>query len=450
VNPQSPPPERSVDAMTRAAAKSSHPARADDLWEQVFSRTNLSRALRRVESNAGAPGVDQMTTAELRSHLTTHWPVIRQRLDSGHYRPAPVRRVTIPKPAGGHRELGVPAVLDRFIQQALLQVLQPVFDPTFSEHSYGFRPKRSAHQAVTQARGYVQGGKTWVVDVDLDAFFDRVQHDVLMARVSRRVGDRRVKRLIGSYLRAGVMADGVRIRDDEGTPQGSPLSPLLANVLLDDLDRELEARGHSFVRYADDIRVYVGTQRAAQRVLDSITSFLEHRLKLRVNRAKSGVDRATRRGLLGFGLHHAGGGRIGIRVDRKAMVALKLRVKALTARNWRVSMPVRIAALNRFIRGWCGYFALARTPSVFRDLDSWLRRRLRQVRWKEWKRWTARRRNLVALGIPDRTAREWAASRKGTWRVAGSAVLSRALPNSYWTDLGLLTFTAAVTRRWDV
>lgn len=230
VNPPNLPPERSVDATTQGEEKSSHPARADELWERVFSRSNLSRALRRVEANAGAPGVDGMTTVHLRSQLVEHWPVIRQRLDVGLYRPAPVRRVTIPKPAGGHRELGVLTVLDRFIQQALLQVLQPVFDPTFSEHSYGLRPKRCAHMAVTQARAYVQDGKTWVVDVDLDRFFDRVSHDVLMARVSRRVGDRRVRRLIGTYLRAGVMADGVRMRDDEGTPQGSSLSPLLANV----------------------------------------------------------------------------------------------------------------------------------------------------------------------------------------------------------------------------
>lgn len=428
----------------------SHPAREQELWESVFSPDNLKRALRRVEANGGAPGIDGMSTEQLRAHLVTHWPTIRSRLDSGHYRPTPVRSVSIPKRSCGMRELGVPTVLDRFIQQALLQVLQPLFDPHFSPHSYGFRPGRSAHMAVQAARRFVEDGKTWVVDVDLDRFFDRVSHDVLMARVAKRVGDKRVLRLLGSYLRAGAMSQGVKVATEEGTPQGSPLSPLLANILLDDLDRDLETRGHAFVRYADDIRVYVATPRAGQRVLESITSFVETHLKLRVNPEKSGVDRATVRGLLGFGFFWMAGQKLGVRVDAKAMHALRARLRRLTSRTWGVAMAVRIGALNRFIRGWCGYFALADTPGVFRALDSWLQRRLRQVRWKEWKRTSTKRRNMRALGIADRDARRWASTRKGSWRIARSAPLQRALPRAYWEQLGLQGFSESTRRLWDV
>lgn len=430
--------------------KASHPARPSDLWEEVFSRENLERALRRVEANGGGPGIDGMTTQQLRAHLVEHWPTIRRRLDDGTYRPAPVRRVSIPKPSDGTRELGVPTVLDRFIQQALLQVLQPLFDPHFSESSFGFRPRRSAHMAINTARRFIEDGRRWVVDVDLEAFFDRVNHDVLMARVSRRVADKRVLRLIGSYLRAGVLADGVRIGTEEGTPQGSPFSPLLANILLDDLDKELESRGHAFVRYADDIRVYVATPRAGERVLQAISRFVEQRLRLRVNREKSGVDKATVRGLLGFGFFWMAHGQVGVRVDRRATAAFKDRVRRLTSRSWGVAMEVRIGALNKFIRGWCAYFALAQTPSVFAALDQWLHRRLRQVRWKEWKRLRTKRRNLVALGIPDRMAHQWAATRKGSWRLAGSPPLARALPTAYWSRLGLVTATEAAVRLWDV
>ncbi|MGD8486657.1 MAG: group II intron reverse transcriptase/maturase [Chloroflexota bacterium] len=422
-----------------------HPARSADLWEACLSRDNLARALKRVERNGGAPGPDGMTTAALRPHLKAAWPDLRRALDAGTYRPAPVRRVTIPKPAGGTRELGVPTVLDRFLQQALSQVLTPLFEPAFSDRSFGFRPGRSAHQAVETARRAIEDGRTWVVDVDLDRFFDRVQHDALMARVARRVDDRRVLRLIRRYLDAGVMVAGVRVAATEGTPQGSPLSPLLANIMLDDLDHELERRGHTFVRYADDLRVYVASERAATRVLDGVTTFVERRLKLRVNREKSGVARATHRGLLGFGFFRRGG-RVRVRLDPEAKHRLKVRLRDLTSRRWGVAMPVRLARLDRFLTGWAAYFALAETPSVFAELDEWLRRRLRQVRWKEWKRFAARRRNLVALGIPDRQAGQWAASRKGYWRVSGSPVLGRALPNAYWTDLGLVPLGARIAR----
>jgi RNA-directed DNA polymerase len=424
-----------------------HPARAS-LWEAFLSRGNLVRALRRVERNAGAVGIDGMTTAELRPWLQAHWPAIRRQLEAGTYRPQAVRRVAIPKPSGGERLLGVPTALDRLIQQALLQVLTPVFDPHFSEHSFGFRPGRSAHQAVERARQSIQSGAAWVVDVDLDAFFDRVQHDALMARVARRVDDKQVLRLVRRYLEAGVMADGVKQASEEGTPQGSPLSPLLANVMLDDLDRELTRRGHRFVRYADDLMVYVRSERAGQRVMQSITQYVEQRLKLRVNRDKSVVDRATRRPFLGFGFF-VRDGQIKVRLDPKARQRAKERLRKLTARSWSVSMERRIRELNRFTVGWTNYFALAETPSVFEELDEWLRRRLRQVRWKEWKRPQARRRNLRALGIPERAAREWAGSSKGYWRVAGSAPLQRALPNAYWANLGLRGFSDPYRRLRD-
>lgn len=393
-----------------------------------------------------------MRTDELRPHLETHWPQIRTRLDDGHYRPAPTRRVEIPKPSGGVRSLGVPTVLDRLIQQAILQVFEGLFEPIFSEHSYGFRPGRGAHMAVESARRYVQEGRAWVVDVDLEAFFDRVNHDVLMHRVGQVVSDKRVLRLLGAYLRAGtVLQDGVRVAGEEGTPQGSPLSPLLANVLLTDLDRELEARGHASVRYADDIRIYVRSRRAGERVLESVSRFLEDHLRLRVNEGKSGVDRATRRGLLGFAFFYRPSGEVAVRVDQSALKGARDRIRRLTARSWGVSMVVRLAALNTFIAGWSAYFALAETPSVFERLDQWLLRRLRQVRWKEWKRPRTKRRNLVALGVPTHNAHQWANTRKGSWRLAGSAPLQRAMPKAYWGQLGLRGFgesTARVRSVW--
>jgi len=424
-----------------------HPAR-EGLRESFLSRENLTRALTRVERNAGAPGPDGMTTQELRPWLHVHWPEVRAKLDAGTYQPSPVRRVTIPKPSGGMRDLGVPTVLDRLLQQALLQVLDPIFDPHFADESFGFRPGRSAHQAVRAAQEAIAKGGAWVVDLDLDKFFDRVNHDALMARVARQVKDKQVLTLVRRYLEAGVMADGVCVASDRGTPQGSPLSPLLANIMLDDLDHELAARGHRFMRYADDLVIYVSSKRAGERVRASTRRFVEERLKLRVNEAKSAVAPATTRPFLGF-MFFRRDGEVKVRLDPKARAVVKARLRRLTARSWRITMAERIIRLNRFTRGWTAYFALADTPSVFAELDEWLRRRLRQVRWKEWKRWRARWRNLSALGIPPEVARQWAASRRGCWRVAGSAILQRALPNAYWHTQGLVGLSESYRRFRD-
>jgi RNA-directed DNA polymerase len=441
VNPSNPTAERS--SVPARPAEPLHPARGtEELWEQLLSKANLYRALQRVEQNGGTPGTDGMGVKELRSYLKTNWPTIRQQLDSGTYQPQPVLRVSIPKPGGGVRELGVPTVMDRLIQQAISQVLTPIFDPHLSETSFGFRPKRSAHMAVETARRYIEEGYSWVVNVDLDRFFDRVNHDTLMARVARKVEDKKLLKLIRAHLNVGVvMAEGVRVvATKTGTPQGSPLSPLLSNIMLDELDKELERRGHRFVRYADDIHIYLKSERAAQRVLKSASALLEGWLKLKVNCEKSGVAPATKRGLLlGFGFFRRKG-KVKVRIDKKAIKALKARIRRLTSRSWGVSMEVRINALNKFIRGWCAYFWLAETPSIFARFDEWLRRRLRQVRWKEWKQVRTKWLKLHKHGIPYGKAREWANSRKGSWRVAGSYILARALPNMYWTDLGLRGF----------
>jgi len=436
VKPDVPGKERSLFP----AAESSHPHPAPaGLFESFLSRENLARALKRVEHNHGAPGPDHMRTEDLRPWLKAHWPEVRARLGAGTYRPSPVRRVYIPKPGGKVRPLGVPTVLDRLIQQALLQVLTPVFDPHFVDQSYGFRPGRSAHQAVRRAQEAIASGHRWVVDLDLEAFFDRVNHDALMARCARRIDDKKVLRLLRAYLNAGVMQDGVKVPQEEGTPQGSPLSPLLANIMLDDLDQELSERGHQFVRYADDIMIYVKSERAGERVMKSTRRFVEKRLKLHVNEAKSAVAPATSRPFLGFAFFLQAG-EVKVRLDPKARAAAKARVRRLTGRSWRVSMAVRIAALNRFSRGWTGYFSLADTPSVFQELDEWLRRRLRQVRWKEWKKRTGRYRGLVSQGISPWQARKWAGPGRGYWRIAGSPILQRALPVSYWHELGLAGF----------
>ncbi|HYM91946.1 MAG TPA: group II intron reverse transcriptase/maturase [bacterium] len=416
------------------------------LWERFLSRENLALALRRVERNAGAAGINGMSTKELRPWLHSHWPQVRSALDAGTHRPSPVRRVMIPKPSGGRRMLGVPTAVDRLICQALSQVLTPVFDPYFHPNSFGFRPGRSAHQAVERARQFIADGDAgWCVEVDLDSFFDRVCHDALMARVARRVQDKQALKLIRAYLDAGVMADGIVQVTGEGTPQGSPLSPLLSNVMLDDLDWELDRRGHRFVRYADDSRIYV--ERAGQRVLQSISGYVEHSLKLKVNQGKSAVDRAGRRPFLGFCFHRRKG-EVKVWLDPKARKRAKDQIRRLTSRTCGVSMQRRITEINRFTVGWTAYFAFADTPTPFIELDGWLRGRMRQARWKEWQRIRTRWSRPQALGMPDREAREWAMTNKGSWRAART-FLKRALPDAYWAEQGLKGFADPYHRLRD-
>lgn len=408
------------------------------LWEQAWERRNVLRALQRVERNGGAPGIDGMTVEELRPFLRTHWGRIRQELRDGSYRPRPVRRVEIPKPGGGVRHLGIPTVLDRLIQQALLHVLTPIFDPHFSAHSFGYRPGRRAHDAVRWAREYVRGGAEWVVDLDLDRCFDRVNHDMVMARVARRVQDKRVLKLLRAYLNAGVMVNGVIRETAEGTPQGGPLSPLLANILLDDLDRELEQRGHRFIRYADDCNIYVQSQRAGERVLASVKRFIEQRLKLRVNEGKSAVAKAHRRSILGF--RFLPGRARTIRVAPEALEKAKVTIRRLTRRNRSQRMAARVQAINEYLRGWIGYFALAETPSVVDDLEGWVRRRLRLCLWRQWRRVRTRYRQLRELGAPERDVHGIANTRLGPWRISGKA-LGRVLGAVFWTKQGLESVT---------
>ncbi|MGE5552563.1 MAG: group II intron reverse transcriptase/maturase [Betaproteobacteria bacterium] len=408
--------------------------------EQAVARENMWAALRRVERNGGAPGVDGVTVKSLRDLLRQKWEQTREELLRGTYRPQPVRRVEIPKPSGGVRMLGIPTVMDRLIQQALLQVLTPLFDPGFSNHSYGFRPGRRAHDAVRKAREYVEEGYTWVVDLDLEKFFDRVNHDKLMARVARKVEDKRVLKLIRAYLNAGVLIDGVVMASEEGTPQGGPLSPLLANIMLDDLDKELERRGHRFVRYADDCNIYVRTERAGKRVMGSVKQYLQERLKLRVNEAKSAVDRPWRRKFVGFSMYRHKG-RTGIRIAPENLRRLKDRIRKLTSRSRSQSLERRIAALNEYLMGWVMYFSLADARKVLAAVDQWIRRRLRMCVWKQWKRYRTRVRELRAHGVPEWLVRKGAGTRRGPWFAASSSALNTALGTAYWQAQGLLSLT---------
>ena len=426
--------EGSGEAST-AVHENERPGNHDTcLMERVVERDNVMLALKRVQKNKGSPGIDGMTVEALRPHLREIWPALREQLLTGTYRPEPVKRQLIPKSDGGMRELGIPTVLDRFIQQALLQVLQPQFDPTFSEHSYGFRPGRRAHDAVCQAQKYIQAGFRWVVDVDLEKFFDRVNHDVLMGRLAKRVADRRVLRLIRRYLDAGIMAQGVVVERQEGTPQGGPLSPLLANVLLDEVDKELEKRGHAFVRYADDCNVYVRSKRAGERVMAAMRDLFA-KLRLRVNEAKSAVARPWTRKFLGYTFWVAAGREIKRKVARKALETMKHRVRALTGRSQGRSLDSVIGRLRSYLLGWKGYFQLADTPGIFRDLDSWIRRRLRSLQLNHWKNASTVYRELRKLGVPDFAARSVAGNVGRRWRNARTANV--ALPASYFDGLGL-------------
>jgi RNA-directed DNA polymerase len=416
------------------------PAKATGLMEVITGPENMKKALKRVMANAGAPGTDGMTTKELPSCLNRNWPRAREALLSGTYRPEPVRRVEIPKPDGGHRYLGIPTVVDRLIQQAILQVLTPVFDPHFSKASYGFRPGRSAHQAIAKAQSYVEEGKRWVVDIDIERFFDNVNHDALMARVARKVDDKVLLKLIRAYLKAGVMEGGLASPTEEGTPQGGPLSPLLSNIYLDDLDRELERRGHSFVRYADDCNIYVASERAGMRVMEGITDFLGKRLKLRVNGEKSAVAQAYERDFLSFRI--LGGKKTKRAISRKAKERFRRRVKEITRRSRGVSLERVVADLNVYLRGWIGYFGFCQTPSVLQDLDKWIRRRLRCLIWKQWRRGRTRYAGLRGRGLSISLAAFAAGSPFSHWRMSASVGLNAAFPASFFSVLGLISMEA--------
>lgn len=410
------------------------PAVEDQLMEEVCDRSNLEKAWKRVRGNKGSPGVDGLTIDDTATYLREHWPTIRAQLLTGTYTPQPVKRVDIPKPAGGVRRLGVPCVVDRLIQQALLQVLQKQWDPTFSEYSYGFRPGRSAHQAVAQAQKYVADGYDVVVDIDLEKFFDRVNQDRLVARVAERVSDKRVLKLIRAFLRAGVMEDGLVRPTEEGTPQGGPLSPLLSNLVLDELDKELERRGHRFCRYADDSNIYVRSHRAGDRVMRSVCHFLTTRLRLKVNGSKSAVARPKERKFLGFRISNDGRQR---QIAPQALARFKMRVRELTRRALGVSLPQLVERLAPYLVGWRGYFGFCDAPRVLAHLDAWIRRRLRMYLWRQWQSGRHRFQELRRRGVSQFHAAVAAGSPTGFWRMSRHPAVQQALRNRYFDSVGL-------------
>ena len=413
------------------------PASTNRLMEEICERGNLKQALQQVKANKGSAGVDGMTVGGITDYLKQHWPMIREQLLNGTYEPKPVRRVEIPKPDGGVRKLGIPTVLDRFIQQAVMQVLQRRWDRTFSEYSYGFRPGRSAHQAVAQAQQCIAEGYGWVVDLDLEKFFDRVNHDKLMGQIAKRVEDKRLLKLIRAFLTAGVMENGLVSPSEEGTPQGGPLSPLLSNLVLDELDRELERRGHRYVRYADDSNIYVRSKRAGQRVMESITRFITQKLKLKVNETKSAVARPQDRKFLGFSF--SAGPEIKRMIAPKALERFKHRIREVTLRAKGVSMETTIAELASYLRGWRSYFGFCETPYVLIQLNRWVRLRLRAAMWRQWKTPRRRRAALLELGVRPRLANNTAGSGLGPWYLARAKALSVGLSNAYFKSLGLPT-----------
>jgi len=425
--------EGTESLMAKRTAES--PADSEQLMEEVCGRKNCQQALARVKSNKGSAGIDGMTVEQLPVYLKQHWPTVREQLLSGTYKPQAVKRVEIPKPDGGIRQLGIPTVLDRFIQQAVLQVVQRSWDKTFSDHSYGFRPGRSAHQAVAKAQQYIAAGYGWVVDLDLEKFFDRVNHDKLMAKLARRISDKRMLKLIRAFLRAGVMEGGLVSPVDEGTPQGGPLSPLLSNIVLDELDHELERRGHRFVRYADDCNIYVRSQRAGERVMKSVSQFITKKLKLKVNEQKSAVARPSKRKFLSFSFTWQREPKR--RLAPKAIARFKQRVRELTRRTRGVKVETMVAQLSRYLMGWRGYFSFCQTPTVLRSLEEWLRRRLRSVVWKQWKYARVRFAELSKRGVGKDLAAQTAGSAHGPWRLSNSPALTIALPNAYFASLGL-------------
>jgi RNA-directed DNA polymerase len=408
------------------------------LMEEVVESKNLMKAYRRVVGNKGTAGIDEMTVEELKPYLKTEWPKIKEQLLEDRYKPQPVRRVEIPKPSGkGIRMLGIPTVVDRLIQQAVLQVLNPIFDPGFSESSYGFRPGRSAHQTVLKAREYVASGKRWVVDLDIEKFFDRVNHDVLMARVARKVKDKRVLRLTRRYLQAGIMAGGLVEPAREGTPQGGPLSPLLSNILLDELDKELESRGHAFCRYADDCNIYVASQRAGERVMESVSQFLEKRLRLKLNQDKSSVDRPWKRKFLGYSMTSEKSPKL--RVAPESEARLRVKLKTIFKRGRGRNLKRVVEEMRMLLVGWSNYFKLAEVKAAFERLDAWIRRRLRCIRWRQWKRPRTRAKHLLKRGLSKERARKSAGNGRGPWWNAGASHMNLAFPKSYFDRLGLVS-----------
>ena len=412
------------------------------LMEAVVERENMMAAYKRVVGNKGAAGVDGMSVDELKPYLDEHWVRIKGELLEGRYEPQAVAQVEIPKPNGGMRKLGIPTVIDRLVQQAIHQVLEPVFDRDFSKSSYGFRRGRDAHQAVKQAREYVKEGRRWVVDIDLEKFFDRVNHDILMARVARKVNDKRVLRLIRRYLQAGIMTDGIVTARQEGTPQGSPLSPLLSNIMLDDLDKELERRGHKFCRYADDCNIYVQSRLAGERVMKSITQFLERKLRLRVNATKSVVDRPWKLKFLGYSMTMEKKPRM--KPARQSIERFKAKLRALFRQGRGRSVQKLIEELNPILRGWINYFRLAEVKDIFEELDGWIRRRLRNILWRQWKRVYTRVKNLMKRGLEEVRAWQSATNGRGAWWNSGASHMNEAFPRSYFDRMGLISLLTTI------
>lgn len=410
------------------------------LLEEVLERNNMLLALKRVISNKGSHGVDGMKIDELREHIKKHWDTIKAKILESKYNPSPVRRVEIPKVDGGVRLLGIPTVQDRLIQQAIAQVLSRIYEPLFSNNSFGFRPRRGAKDAVTKSKQYINEGNRWVIDMYLEKFFDKVNHDILMGKFEKKIKDKRLLSLIRKYLKSGILINGVSVTSAEGTPQGGPLSPLLANIMLDELDKELEKRGHKFCRYADDNNVYVKSKRAGIRVMESMIKLIENKLKLKVNKDKSAVDFVSKRKFLGFSFYFAKGG-AEIRIHEKSIKRFKDKIKFYTNRNIGISMESRLKKLNQIMMGWINYYGIANAVAKLKELDKWIRRRLRACIWKQWKKISTRHRNLVKLGINKYKAWEYANTRKGYWRISKSPILSKSLNNKYLESLGFVSLT---------
>jgi RNA-directed DNA polymerase len=448
------PPEVGVEPRDKTEAPSIAPAsegrrndRPEDkegMLERILSKDNLNLAYKKVKANKGSSGIDGMTVNELLAYLKREGQSLRQKILAGEYQPQPVRRVEIPKPDGGVRLLGIPTVVDRMIQQAMTQELNKTFDGGFSANSYGFRPKRSAHQAIIAARGYIEQGNNWTVDIDLEKFFDRVNHDKLMSLVARKVKDKRVLRLIRGYLESGIMMNGVKVKSEEGTPQGGPLSPLLANIMLDELDKELERRGHKFCRYADDCNIYVRSKKAGERVMESITKYIEEELKLKVNRNKSAVDKPNRRKFLGLSFYRVKG-KVRNFIHKKPIGRFKAKVKEITSRSNGKSMEERIDNLSQLIRGWVNYFHIADIKTVAEELDQWIRRRIRMCYWKQWKRSRTKAENLIKLGLSKYKAWEYAYTRKSYWHTANSFILATTLTNKYLEEQGFISISKCLS-----